>query len=179
MGGTIDALPYPEDESQYPADSESMIGSSSVDVLREMASQFPPCPVIDWVQICNKDSKYIDDTDIKLLFKNTKANEERYGRIVITVGTDRMVETLKKFTTRMVRKPKCPVVFTGAIWPLSNGKRSDGRKNLRQAAFSHADIFPDFYISMGDIFAPGIVVRKNFKKKEFYIEDLDLGSEIT
>jgi L-asparaginase len=88
------------------------------------------------------------------------ATEER---IVVTHGTDTMVETAKVLAARVTGKT---VVLTGAMVPWKFGS-SDGLFNLG-SALAFAQVLPaGVYVSMNGRWFPWNDVRKNRAKGEF------------
>lgn len=169
MGGTIDAAPYPEDKIDYPLYSTHIHTRAAENALRSL---MPSTGALEHVFICDKDSKDLDERDIGKLYETVKKRGDvpaALCRIIVTMGTDRMVE-IARGLAKKIHSLSCPVVFTGAIWPLSNGEKSDGPVNLRKAALDQPDAAPGIYIAMGDVFAPAVKVQKDYKKREFYIE---------
>lgn len=169
MGGTIDSSPYPEQDGQYPLDSTVTGDGHAFQALRNILMQHSGAAGknLATISVCAKDSKHIDQNDIdRLLSTVNAASNAGYERIIVTCGTDRMCEIACGLLSS---KPiiKCPVVFTGAIWPLSNGAKSDGLQNLYRAAFSGVDVAASVYIAMGDVFAPAGNVYKDFERKIF------------
>jgi len=78
-----------------------------------------------------------------------------------------MCETARDLLTK-TEALTCPVIFTGAIWPLANGPKSDGWDNLSRAALHRSDdLPPDVYIAMGDLFAKALGVHKDFQQLKF------------
>lgn len=169
MGGTIDADVYPEEDGAYPLSASFSGGGASAFALSRIFKECGKNPDTDlWaVCICNKDSKDINDQDrSNLSALIAMASSQNCERIIITMGTDRMCETAREV---MSRHPSltCPVVFTGSIWPLANGTRSDAPQNLERAVFAHPEAQPMVYIAMGDVFAPAGRVYKDFAERAF------------
>jgi L-asparaginase/Glu-tRNA(Gln) amidotransferase subunit D len=162
-GGTIDSVAYPEDEALYPAQavpSDNNNGAYHV-VLRLIAGHEIE---VDWTSICSKDSKDFNDDDLSALRQAVLAADGYYDRVIVTSGTDRMADIARKLAA-----PSCPVVFTGAIWPLANGPKSDGPANLKRAIFDRPDLKAGIYIVMGDVFEDAKKVQKNFEQKRFEV----------
>lgn len=84
-------------------------------------------------------------------------------RIVVTHGTDTMVETARVVASQV---PGKTVVFTGAMVPWKFGS-SDGLFNLG-SALAFAQVLPTgVYLSMNGRYFPWDDVRKNKAKGEF------------
>ncbi len=165
MGGTIDAALYPEEDHLYPAKATMTDHDHVGNMVEEICKG---AYAVETIRICKKDSNDIDDTDRTNLVGAIR-NADGFGRMIVTMGTDRMRETALDLISR---NPAllCPVVFTGAIWPLANGEKSDGRRNLEQAIFTNPDLKSGIYIAMGDVFAPASLVHKDFENKKFVIK---------
>ena len=85
------------------------------------------------------------------------------SRIVVTHGTDTMVETAKVLAARVHGKT---VVLTGAMVPWKFGS-SDGLFNLGSALAFAQVLPPGVYVSMNGRSFPWNDVRKNKAKGEF------------
>ena len=83
------------------------------------------------------------------------------------MGTDRMTETARELRMKVIEALSCPVVFTGSIWPLANGDKSDAQDNLRLALFHQPESAPDVYIAMNGLFKPCTDIEKDFEQKKF------------
>ena len=107
------------------------------------------------------DSLNMNDDDREIIARNCVSTKE--DRIIITHGTDTMVETAKYLSQRIKNKT---VVLTGAMVPYTFGS-SDGLFNLG-CAFAFVQTLPyGIYIVMnGRYFTPDNV-RKNKKTGEF------------
>jgi L-asparaginase len=79
------------------------------------------------------------------------------SRIVVTHGTDTMVETAAAIAARLVDKT---VVLTGAMIPYAFGS-SDGLFNLGSALSLAQALPPGVYVAMNGRFFPWDRVRKN------------------
>ena len=101
------------------------------------------------------DSLQMTDADRELVVRSCLQCEE--ARIVITHGTDTMVETAAALATGVTGKT---VVLTGAMIPYAFGS-SDGLFNLG-SALSFAQVLPPgVYIAMNGQHFPWDRVRKN------------------
>jgi L-asparaginase/Glu-tRNA(Gln) amidotransferase subunit D len=165
MGGTIDSSPYSEKEGEYPAHATPSGDSKAIGALSDIAARSPSPVYLDHIAICSKDSKSLDDKDRESLHCNVKDRAAHYDRIIVTMGTDRMTETARELRMKIVKTLSCPVVFTGSIWPLANGDKSDAWDNLRLALFHQAA--PDVYIAMNGLFKPCTDIEKDFRQKRF------------
>ena len=105
--------------------------------------------------VCMKDSLEMDDDDRRrILAACREASEER---IVVTHGTDTMVETAAVLASGL---PDRTVILTGAMKPYAFGS-SDGMFNLG-SALSFAQILPHgVYVAMNGRYFRWDDVRKN------------------
>jgi L-asparaginase len=111
------------------------------------------------------DSLDMTDADRELIAQNCLHSPE--SRIVITHGTDTMVETARAVARRV---PDKTVVLTGAMVPYAFGS-SDGLFNLG-SAISFAQVLPPgVYVAMNGRCFPHDRVRKNLKTGVF--EDVE------
>jgi L-asparaginase len=164
LGGTIDSDPYSEVPGEYPPNATPNGKQLARTVLRSMVGdRFD----VEHIEICDLDSKDVKPEHIEKLWKILNEQAGDYDRVIVTCGTDRMVEYASNIAYCMLPNPPVPVVFTGSIWPLSNGNHSDGYLNLAQAALAHMNAVPDVYIAMNRLFEHCIGVRKNVKEKVF------------
>jgi L-asparaginase len=107
------------------------------------------------------DSLDMSDADRDLIAENCAQAPE--PRIVVTHGTDTMVETARAVAGRVSDKT---VVLTGAMVPYAFGS-SDGMFNLG-SALSFAQVLPPgVYVAMNGRYFPWDRVRKNTKTGVF------------
>ena len=107
------------------------------------------------------DSTHMNDEDRETIARNClKAKEDR---ILITHGTDTMVETAAVLARRVKDKT---IVLTGAMVPYTFGS-SDGMFNLGSALAFLQLLPPGVYIVMNGRSFAWDNVRKNVKKGEF------------
>ncbi len=107
------------------------------------------------------DSRNMTDEDRELIARNCIKTPE--ARIVITHGTDTMVETAKYLAERVKNKT---IVLTGAMVPYTFGS-SDGMFNLGCALAFVQVLPPGVYIAMNGRYFTHDNVRKNKKTGEF------------
>ena len=107
------------------------------------------------------DSLQITDSDINLLLEECKKSKE--NKILITHGTDKMVETAKILGQTIKDKT---IVLTGAIIPYAFGS-SDGLFNLGSALAFVQTLPYGVYISMNGKYFNWDNVRKNKQRGEF------------
>lgn len=166
-GGTIDAAAYPEN-SEPPVHSTATDDHRAAKALENIAHHSGLDIELHYNEICNKDSKFISEHDRMILERTVLTKGSNYQRIIVTIGTDCMTDVAQDLAQRLHNQVDCPVVFTGAIWPLANADRSDGIANLRLALLSEPQAKPNIYIAMHDLFLPCTKIRKNFEEKKFY-----------
>jgi len=109
------------------------------------------------------DSLSITDDDREILIHNCKRVDE--NRIVITHGTDTMVETAEMLAEHIRDKT---IVLTGAMIPYTFGS-SDGMFNLGSALAFVQTLGPGVYIAMNGRYFNWNNVRKN-RKTGFFEE---------
>jgi len=107
------------------------------------------------------DSLQITDSDINLILEECKKSKE--NKILITQGTDKMVETAKILGQTIKDKT---IVLTGAIIPYAFGS-SDGLFNLGSALAFVQTLPHGVYISMNGRYFHWDNVRKNRQRGEF------------
>ena len=150
VGGTIDKV-YFDRTSEYQV-GESML----VDILTEANVTLD----YEYDSLIHKDSLDMTDADRQTLFERIES--DRNQRIVVTHGTDTMIETAKKLQGIENKT----VVLTGAMQP-AKFKSSDAEFNVGFAVAAVQTLPPGVYIAMnGRIFDPD-KVRKNGELNRF------------
>ena len=113
------------------------------------------------------DSLKMTDEDREIIMHNCK--KSAYNDIVITHGTDTMVETAKVLAKANLKDKT--IVLTGAMVPIAFGSSSDGLFNLG-ASLAFAQVLqPGVYISMNGRYFNWDNVVKN--KKTGFFEELN------
>lgn len=150
VGGTIDKV-YFDQKSEY------QVGEPEIaEILKEANIAFE----YGCESIMRKDSLDLTDEDRQIIFETIKSDENE--RILITHGTDTMVETAKK----LQKIPGKVIVLTGAISP-AKFKTTDAPFNIGFAVAALMLLSPGVYIAMhGRIFSPDGVI-KNRKANRF------------
>ncbi len=149
-GGTIDKV-------YFDATSEYEVGESNIDLILKQARVTFQYKIIS---LLKKDSLDMTDHDRDLIFKAVQ--QDKNDHIIITHGTDTMVETAK--TLAPVRDKT--IVLTGAMEP-ARFKTSDAVFNLGSAVAAVQALPKGIYLAMsGRIFTPDNV-RKNKALKIF------------
>ena len=149
-GGTIDKV-YFDDKSDYQV-GEPQIGR----ILEELgvAFRFTVIPII------RKDSLHITTADRELLRATIAAQPARH--VLVTHGTDTMVETAKVLATLTDRT----IVLTGALNP-ARFRGSDAEFNIGTAVGAVQCAPPGVWIAMnGRVWDPARV-RKNVAANRF------------
>ena len=96
------------------------------------------------VQVMNKDSLEMTTDDRVLLLGMVRAILKENAPIVITHGTDTMVES-GLYLERALRDLEVPIVLTGAMTPLGF-EGSDGLQNLTESLFAVRLLKPGIYV---------------------------------
>ncbi|MDZ7288495.1 MAG: asparaginase [candidate division KSB1 bacterium] len=107
------------------------------------------------------DSLEMTEADREILLQNCRKSPE--NKIVITHGTDTMVETAKFLGKAITDKT---IVLTGAMIPYAFGS-SDGMFNLGSALSFVQILPPGVYIAMNGKYFAWDNVRKNRERGEF------------
>jgi L-asparaginase len=113
----------------------------------------------------NKDSLEMTDQDRMLILGMVRAILKENAPIVITHGTDTMVET-GLYLQRALPVPTVPIVLTGAVTPLGF-EGSDGLQNLTESLLAVQLLPPGVYVVMHNRVYPARRVRKDHKMGRF------------
>ncbi len=150
-GGTIDKI-YFDQKSTYEV-GEPMVA----DILREANVTVP----YRYESILQKDSLDMTDADRRLIFEKVQADPHR--RILITHGTDTMIQTAR--VLKPLAREKV-IVLTGSMMP-AKFKTSDAIFNVGGALVAVQVLPPGVYIVMnGQVFDPDRA-RKNVALNRF------------
>jgi L-asparaginase len=115
-----------------------------------------PDAEINIVPLMNKDSLEMTDEDRLLLLGMVRAILKEITPIVVTHGTDTMVES-GRYLERALPGLLVPIVLTGAMTPLGF-EGSDGLQNLTESLFAIRLLKPGVYVVMhGQCFPIGHV----------------------
>ncbi len=129
---------------------------------------------IDIKTLMMVDSLEMVDSDREIILHNCRKSQA--SEIIITHGTDRMVETAKALA--LARIPGKTIVLTGAMIPYAFGNSSDGFFNLGSAlAFAQA-LDPGVYIVMNGRYFDWDQVVKNKKTGNFEEIRQQTGSDL-
>jgi L-asparaginase len=110
------------------------------------------------------DSLEMTDADREIILEQCRTAPEK--RIVITHGTDTMVETARALAASVRDKT---IVLTGAMVPYKFGS-SDGLFNLGSALAFAQTLPPGVYVAMNGRYLPASSVRKNRQAGTFESE---------
>jgi len=150
-GGTIDKI-YFDQKSAYE------VGEPTIDEVLQEANV-----TIDYrcEKIFRKDSLELTDDDRQKIYDAVQSDQHRH--IVITHGTDTMIETAQKLRPLAADKV---IVLTGSMMP-AKFKSSDAMFNIGGALIAVQSLPPGVYIVMnGQIFKPD-QARKNVELNRF------------
>jgi L-asparaginase len=124
---------------------------------------------VNVVPVMNKDSLEMTDADRVLITATVCAVLKENAPIVITHGTDSMVET-GLYLQRALPKLYVPIVFTGAMTPLGL-EGSDGLQNLAESLLAVQLIRAGVYVVMHNRVYPVDRVRKDHTLGRFVWTD--------
>lgn len=155
-GGTIEKE-YSEQLGQVLNEASKI--AQYLNLLRLPASDVRVTPLM------NKDSLEMSDEDRARLVAEVGRLLPDGCPVVITHGTDTMVESGKAIE-KAFPTPPAPIVLTGAMSPLGF-ERSDGLQNLTESLFAARLLEPGVYIVMhGQVF-PASKARKDRERATF------------
>ena len=128
-GGTIGAAAYPDPQNP-PALSEPLSPETDL-VRRALVSKEFSFANTRCMTLEHRDSKLIDVSYLAEVLALVAGADEQ--KILITHGTDRMLQTADYFYQNLSRLGGKTIMLTGAMTPLANGDQSDGYRNLEYA----------------------------------------------
>jgi L-asparaginase len=155
-GGTIEKV-YLE-----PTGSVANLGTKIDQYLRRLRL---PTLRIKTTHIMNKDSLEMTPEDRERVLQMVKRKLKRPAPVVITHGTDTLVETGLLLKRRLGRL-KFPIVLTGAMTPLGFEK-SDGLQNLTESLLAARLLPPGVYLVIHSQVFPIDCVRKDRQRARF------------
>ena len=120
--------------------------------------RLPDCEV-NVVPLMNKDSVEMTDMDRALVLGMVRAILKEDAPIVITHGTDTMVET-GLYLQRAIPDLRAPIILTGAMTPLGF-EGSDGLQNLTESLLAVQLVRAGVYVVMHNRVFPVHRVRKD------------------
>ncbi|HEY2974586.1 MAG TPA: asparaginase, partial [Pyrinomonadaceae bacterium] len=115
--------------------------------------------------LMNKDSLEMTDADRAVVLKTVKELLPENVPIVITHGTDTMVET-GLYLQRALAELRVPIILTGAMTPLGF-EGSDGLQNLTESLFAARVLDPGIYVVIHNQAFPVDRVRKDQQLARF------------
>ncbi|NUQ24223.1 MAG: asparaginase [Saprospiraceae bacterium] len=121
---------------------------------------------IDVKTLMMVDSLEMTDADREIIVHNCRRST--YDNILITHGTDRIVETAKYLAETQIEGKT--IVLTGAMVPYAFGTSSDGFFNLGSALAFAQTLPPGVYVVMNGRYFHWNNVQKN--KKTGFFEEL-------
>lgn len=149
-GGTIDKV-------YFDARSEYQVGSPQVlEILKDHNVAFE----YEVVSVLQKDSLDMTDADRETIRQSVLADSD--NRVVITHGTDTMVETAQA----LLDVPGKTIVLTGALEP-ARSRYTDAIFNVGCAIAAVQILPPGVYIAMSGRVYPAGRVRKNYTTRRF------------
>jgi L-asparaginase len=124
-----------------------------------------PDTEIQVTHLMNKDSLEMTDADRQRVLDTVREKLKEPAPIIITHGTDTMVETglLLKQNLATLRYP---IVLTGAMTPLGF-EGSDGLQNLTESLLAARTLAPGVYVVMHNQVFPVDQVRKDRERSRF------------
>jgi L-asparaginase len=126
--------------------------------------RLPDCDV-RVVPLMNKDSLEMTDEDRSAILERVENVLSERSAIVITHGTDTMVQT-GCFLKQSLLELSVPIVLTGAMTPLGF-EGSDGLQNLTESLFAVRILGPGIYVVMHNQAFPIDRVRKDRETSRF------------
>ncbi len=162
VGGTIDKV-------YFDAKSTYEVGSPNISkVLSDLVLNIE----YSVSSLLQKDSLEMNRSDRELIFKNVNNTKENH--IILTHGTDTMVETAKALS-KIKNKT---IVLTGAIEPAMF-KTSDAMFNIGCAIAAVQILQPNVYIAMnGQIFEYDNVVKNRANNRFVKINNSTLAKKL-
>jgi L-asparaginase len=155
-GGTIEKI-YSEQTSAV-----ENVNNKIDRYLRRL--RLPDCDV-SVTPLMNKDSLEMTDADRSAILQLIEQILTERSTIVITHGTDTMVQT-GLYLQEALPELKVPIVLTGAMTPLGF-EESDGLQNLTESLFAVRVLGPGIYVVMHNQAFPINHVRKDRATSRF------------
>lgn len=140
--------------------------------LKEMFERGRSEVDIDIKTLMMVDSLEMQEADLSIIIYNCQKSTS--NRILITHGTDRMVETARLLAQSGIDDKT--IVLTGAMIPYAFGTSSDGFFNLGSALAFVQVLPPGVYVVMNGRYFPWDNVRKNRQTGTF--EEVQQGFTI-
>jgi L-asparaginase len=151
-GGTID--------KDYPKTIKGYAFEIADPAVGRILKRISPSIKYSIKTLLKKDSQEISNTDRKMLC--AFCNETKHDKIIITHGTDTMLETAKKLS---VIKNKT-IILTGAFRP-EKFKDSDADFNVGMAVGAIEFLLPGVYIAMNGRVMKFDQIKRNLSTGQF------------
>ena len=126
--------------------------------------RLPDCDV-HVAPLMNKDSLEMTEADRSAILGLIEQRLSECSAIVITHGTDTMVQT-GRYLQEALPELEVPIVLTGAMTPLGF-EGSDGLQNLTESLFAVRILGPGIYVVMHNQAFPIDRVRKDRESSRF------------
>ncbi len=124
-----------------------------------------PDTTADITHLMNKDSLEMTDLDRQCILATVQMKLADASPVVITHGTDTMVET-GLYLQRNLPALEVPIVLTGSMTPLGF-EESDGLQNLTEALFATRLLQPGVWVVIHNQVFPVGRVRKDRENARF------------
>ncbi|HEY3738390.1 MAG TPA: asparaginase [Bryobacteraceae bacterium] len=155
-GGTI--------EKVYSEQSGAVVNLDSK-IDRYLSQLRLPDVAIETVRLMNKDSLEMTQEDRELVLRAVRQRLASMAPLIITHGTDTMVETGTFLQSQLADLP-VPIVLTGAMSPLGF-ERSDGLQNLTESLLAARILPAGVYVVMHNQVFPVDKTRKDRERATF------------
>jgi len=155
-GGTI--------EKVYSEQSGEVVNLDSK-IDRYLSQLRLPDVKIETVRLMNKDSLEMTQEDRDLVLNAVRQRLAAMTPIIITHGTDTMVQTGLYLLEHLIGLP-VPIVMTGAMSPLGF-ERSDGLQNLTESLLAARILPPGVWLVMHNQVFPIDQTRKDRERATF------------
>jgi L-asparaginase len=155
-GGTIEKI-YSEQSGQ--------VQNLDTKIDRYLKQLRLPDAQIEVRFLMNKDSLEMTDADREQVLEAVQSVIADGAPVVITHGTDTLVET-GLFLQRRMGSAAVPIVFTGAMTPLGF-ERSDGLQNLTEGLLAARILPPGIWLAIHNQVFPIDRVRKDRERAQF------------
>ncbi|HYZ87021.1 MAG TPA: asparaginase domain-containing protein [Bryobacteraceae bacterium] len=124
---------------------------------------------VEITSVMNIDSLFMTNDDRATILQAVVKRVGPGEPVLITHGTDTMVETGRYLRERLAQLP-APIVLTGAMAPLGF-EDSDGLQNLTESLLAARLLSPGIYIVMHNQVFPIDAVRKDRERARFVFTD--------
>lgn len=125
---------------------------------------------VEVTNLLNKDSLEMTDADRELILAAVKAKLSVPAPVVITHGTDTMVDT-GLFLQRHLPQVEVPILLTGAMTPLGF-EGSDGLQNLTESLFGARVLGAGVWVVIHNQVFPVERVKKDRARAQFVWKEI-------